>query len=214
MKTIELTRPPSEEKPQLKEVFTPSSDFTENRLWRFAKAHVSAHDFGHHELVSPWSRTYCSVEPYIIAANRQLSAMHPIYRRLNPHLRYKIKMNALARQGLINAGGIIESSFSPRKYSMELSSPAYGPGRFAEKRNGGGDPEAEHGLRLVILDYPFAADGLLVWSAITDWVSSYFAHYYAEPSAVVDYDKLRFSGPRFATADTPTRRTCRGDPIS
>ncbi|KAG0463612.1 hypothetical protein HPP92_019681 [Vanilla planifolia] len=86
-------------------------------------------------------------------------------------------MNALARQGLINAGGIIESSFSPRKGMAE------------------GDPEAEHGLRLVILDYPFAADGLLVWSAITDWVSSYFAHYYPEPSAVVDYDKLRFSGP-------------------
>ena len=34
-------------------------------------------------------------------------------------------INARAREDLINADGIIETSFSPRKYSMELSSVAY-----------------------------------------------------------------------------------------
>lgn len=65
------------------------------------------------------------VEPYIIAANRQLSAIHPIYKLLRPHFRYTMKINALARENLINADGIIETSFSPAKYSMELSSVAY-----------------------------------------------------------------------------------------
>lgn len=36
-----------------------------------------------------------------------------------------MEINALARQALINADGIIESSFSPGKYSIEFSSDAY-----------------------------------------------------------------------------------------
>ena len=51
--------------------------------------------------------------------------MHPIYKLLHPHLRYTMQINALAREVLINADGIIETSFSTRKYSMELSSAAY-----------------------------------------------------------------------------------------
>ena len=62
---------------------------------------------------------------YIIAANRQLSAMHPIYRLLHPHFRYTMEINARARQSLVNAGGIIESCFWPGKYSLELSSDVY-----------------------------------------------------------------------------------------
>ncbi|RXI05464.1 hypothetical protein DVH24_006721 [Malus domestica] len=70
-------------------------------------------------------RTHCCTKPYIIAANRQLSAMHPIYRLLHSHFRYTMEINALARESLINAGGIIESSFSPGKYSLQLRSVAY-----------------------------------------------------------------------------------------
>lgn len=70
-------------------------------------------------------RTHCSVEPYVIAANRQLSQMHPIYRLLHPHFRFTMEINAKARAALINADGIIESSFSPGKYSMLLSSGVY-----------------------------------------------------------------------------------------
>lgn len=36
-----------------------------------------------------------------------------------------MEINALARESLINAGGIIESCFSPGKYALELSSAAY-----------------------------------------------------------------------------------------
>ena len=64
-------------------------------------------------------------EPYVIATNRQLSVMHPIYRLLHPHFRYTVEINALAREALINAGGTIETAFTPGKYAMQVCSAAY-----------------------------------------------------------------------------------------
>ena len=40
------------------------------------------------------------------------------------------------------------------------------------------DPTEPSGLKIVIEDYPYAADGLLIWSAIKDWVESYVTHFY------------------------------------
>lgn len=51
---IELTRPPVGDKPQWKQVFTPTWDATGCWLWRLAKAHVCAHDAGYHQLVIHW----------------------------------------------------------------------------------------------------------------------------------------------------------------
>ena len=42
-------------------------------------------------------------------------------------------INAMARQGLINAGGIIEKGFTPGKYSTEISSVMYRSWRFDEQ---------------------------------------------------------------------------------
>nr|XP_010943567.1 probable lipoxygenase 8, chloroplastic [Elaeis guineensis] len=200
---IELTRPASPTKPKWKQVFAPCWDATGAWLWKLAKAQVGAHDSGYHELITHWLRTHCCVEPYIIAANRQLSAMHPIYRLLHPHFRYTMEINSLARQYLISAAGIIESSFSPRKYSMEISSVFYDqfwrfdmealPADLIRRGMAVEDPTAEHGLRLTIEDYPFANDGLLIWSAIKQWVQDYVSHYYRDSSHVLeDYELQEF----------------------
>uniref|UniRef100_A0A2N9HGW0 Lipoxygenase n=1 Tax=Fagus sylvatica TaxID=28930 RepID=A0A2N9HGW0_FAGSY len=191
---IELTRPPMDGKPQWKQVFTGCWDSTSVWLWRLAKAHVLAHDSCYHQLVSHWLRTHCATEPYIIATNRQLSAMHPIYRLLHPHFRYTMDINAFAREILINAGGIVESSFSAGKYSMEFSSVAYDqewqfnlqalPADLISRGMAVEDPNARHGLKLTIEDYPFANDGLLLWDSIKEWVSDYVNHYYPHPSLV------------------------------
>ncbi|KAL5976037.1 hypothetical protein ACLOJK_020367 [Asimina triloba] len=198
---IELTRPASPTKPQWKKVFTPGFDNTDCWVWKFAKAHVCAHDMGYHELVVHWLRTHSCVEPYIIAANRQLSAMHPISRLMRPHFRYTMEINALAREFLINGGGIIELTFTPKKYSMQLSSDAYAkswrfdmeglPGDLIRRGMAEEDPTAQHGLKLTIEDYPFAADGLLVWSAIEKWISDYVAHYYPKDEMVSSDTELQ-----------------------
>lgn len=46
------------------------------------------------------------------------------------------------------------------------------------------DPSQPCGIKLVIEDYPYAADGLLVWSSIKDWVEAYVLHFYSEPNSV------------------------------
>ncbi|XP_052198127.1 linoleate 13S-lipoxygenase 2-1, chloroplastic-like [Diospyros lotus] len=198
---IELTRPPIDSKPQWKQVFTPTWNATGHWLWKLAKVHVLAHDSGYHQLVSHWLRTHCATEPYIIASNRQLSAMHPIYRLLHPHFRYTIEINALAREALINANGIIESGFAPAKYSMELSSAAYDqqwrfdlqalPADLISRGMAVEDPNSPHGLKLTIEDYPFANDGLLLWDAIKEWVRQYVQHYYPDASVVEGDEELQ-----------------------
>lgn len=70
-------------------------------------------------------RTHAAVEPFILAAHRQMSTMHPIYMLLDPHMRYTLEINTLARQTLINADGVIENCFTPGRYCMEISAAAY-----------------------------------------------------------------------------------------
>ncbi|KAJ9555700.1 hypothetical protein OSB04_010314 [Centaurea solstitialis] len=200
---IELTRPPNNGKPQWKHVYIPSSedrDATNAWLWKLAKAHVIAHDSGYHQLVSHWLRTHCVTEPYIIATHRCLSKMHPIHRLLSPHFRYTMKINSLARAFLINAGGIIESNFSPGKYSMQLCSDAYKQWRFdrealpadlISRGMGVEDPSAPSGIKLAIEDYPFANDALILWDAIKQWATTYVNHYYTQADLVGSDEELQ-----------------------
>jgi lipoxygenase len=47
------------------------------------------------------------------------------------------------------------------------------------------DENAPHGLRLRIEDYPYAADGLLVWDSIEQWVRDYVSLYYSDSQTVL-----------------------------
>ncbi|KAL0364300.1 UNVERIFIED_CONTAM: Lipoxygenase 6, chloroplastic [Sesamum angustifolium] len=191
---IELSLPPTSSSPRNKYIFTHGHDATTNWIWKLAKAHVCSNDAGVHQLVNHWLKTHACMEPYIIATHRQLSSMHPIYKLLHPHMRYTMEINALARQSLINGGGIIEACFSPGKYAMELSSAAYKslwrfdmealPADLLQRGMAVEDPTVPGGVKLVIEDYPYAADGLLIWAAIKELVESYVEHYYSEPNSI------------------------------
>lgn len=53
------------------------------------------------------------------------------------------------------------------------------------------DPTQPHGLKLIIEDYPYAQDGLLIWSAIENWVRSYVNRYYPNSSLICNDKELQ-----------------------
>ncbi|XP_076885001.1 lipoxygenase 1, chloroplastic isoform X1 [Bidens hawaiensis] len=197
---IELSLPQALPGSESKRVVTPPVDATGNWLWQLAKAHVCSNDAGAHQLVHHWLRTHASMEPFILAAHRQLSAMHPIYKLLDPHMRYTLEINALARQNLINADGVIEQCFTPGRYCMEMSAAAYKNWRFDLEglpadliRRGVAvrDPSKPHGLKLLIEDYPYASDGLMIWDAIQTWVRTYVNRYYPDSALICNDRELQ-----------------------
>ncbi|KAI3676060.1 hypothetical protein L1987_85656 [Smallanthus sonchifolius] len=174
-------------------VYTPAENGVEGAIWQLAKAYVAVNDSGIHQLISHWMSTHAVVKPFVIAANRQLSVLHPIYKLLFPHFRGTMNINALARQILINGGGILEKTVFPGKYSLELSSVLYKDWVFPDQalpvdlvKRGMAveDSNSRHVLSLLIEDYPYAVDGLEIWSAIKSWVEDYCKFYYTNDDMI------------------------------
>ncbi|KAL5062717.1 hypothetical protein RYX36_024454 [Vicia faba] len=184
----------------ISKVYLPASEGVEASIWLLAKAYVVVNDSCYHQLVSHWLNTHAVVEPFIIATNRHLSVVHPIHKLLLPHYRDTMNINSLARSILVNAEGIIESTFLLGSYSIEFSSVVYKDWVFTEQglpqdllKRGMAveDPTSPHGLRLLIEDYPYAADGLEIWAAIKSWVEEYVNFYYKSDATIVQDSELQ-----------------------
>ncbi|KAL2942038.1 putative linoleate 9S-lipoxygenase 5 [Bienertia sinuspersici] len=134
------------------------------------------------------------------ATNRQLSVLHPIYKLLHPHFRYTMDINAVARQVLLNADGLLEKTVFPHQYSMELSSSVYKnwvftdqavPRELIKRGMAVKDCQSPNGYKLLIEDYPYAVDALEIWSAIETWVKDYCAFYYKSDYMVANDIELQ-----------------------
>jgi lipoxygenase len=122
-------------------------------------------------------------EAVIICTNRNLSKMHPIMQLMAPHFRSTLEINRTARATLIAAGGSIETHFTPKKYSLEMAAANYRdtwtfesqglPNDLVARGMAVRDESAPHGVKLVVEDYPYAADGLELWSTIKGFNREY-----------------------------------------
>ncbi|XP_078180773.1 putative linoleate 9S-lipoxygenase 4 [Carex rostrata] len=132
---IELSLPHSDglEHGAVSKVYTPASEGVDRSIWQLAKAYMAANDSGYHQLMSHLLKTHAVIEPFMIATNRQLSVTHPIHKLMSPHYRDTMNINALARQALISAGGIVENSVFPQKYALAMSSDVYKSWKFTEQ---------------------------------------------------------------------------------
>ncbi|CAO2182073.1 unnamed protein product [Urochloa humidicola] len=169
-------------------VYTPtSSTGAEAWVWHLAKAYANVNDYCWHQLISHWLNTHAVMEPFVIATNRQLSVTHPVHKLLLPHYRDTMNINSNARQMLVNAGGIFETTVFPREYAFEMSAVIYKNWNFNEQalpddliKRGMAvpDPSSPYKVRLLVEDYPYASDGLAIWHAIEQWVTEYLTIYY------------------------------------
>ncbi|KAK3146378.1 hypothetical protein QOZ80_3BG0265360 [Eleusine coracana subsp. coracana] len=181
-------------------VYTPASSGVDAWIWQLAKAYVAVNDSGWHQLVSHWLNTHAVMEPFVIATNRQLSVTHPVHKLLGPHYRDTLNINALARQTLINGGGIFEMTVFPGKYALAMSAVVYKNWNFNEQalpadliKRGVAveDPSSPYKVRLLIKDYPYASDGLAIWHAIEQWVTEYLGIYYPTDSVLQSDTELQ-----------------------
>lgn len=197
---LSLPHPDGDELGAVSTVYKPASHGVESSIWLLAKAYALVNDSGIHQLISHWLRTHAVIEPFVIATNRHLSAMHPLNKLLAPHYRDTMNINAQARHTLISAGGLLEFTVFPTKYALEMSAVVYKSWNFVEQglpadllKRGVAevDPSSPHNLRLLIPDYPYAVDGLAIWSAIESWVREYSSIYYPNASAIQQDTELQ-----------------------
>ncbi|GJT30378.1 probable linoleate 9S-lipoxygenase 5 [Tanacetum coccineum] len=199
---IELSLPHSKDDKlgAISKVCTPAKDGVEAGIWKLAKAYVAVIDTGVHQLISHWLNTHAVIEPFVIATNRQLSVLHPINKLLHPHFRDTMNINATARNVLISSGGVIDRTFFTGKYSIEICSKLYKnwafpnqalPKDLIQRGMAVEDSNSPHGLRLLVEDYPYAVDGLEIWSAINSWVEDYCKYYYKNDDVVVNDTELQ-----------------------
>ncbi|PWA35376.1 Lipase/lipooxygenase, PLAT/LH2 [Artemisia annua] len=109
----------------LKQVLTPPINPTINSLGQLGNAHVCFNDLGVHQLIHHWLRVHACMEPFIIVTYQHLGSLYAVFKLLIPHMRHALAINAMARESLISAEGIIECSFTPGKYSTEMACVAY-----------------------------------------------------------------------------------------
>ncbi|XP_061370322.1 seed linoleate 9S-lipoxygenase-3-like [Gastrolobium bilobum] len=197
---LSLPNPQGDQHGPVSNVYLPAAEGVESSIWLLAKAYVIVNDSCFHQLVSHWLNTHAVVEPFVIATNRQLSVLHPIYKLLHPHYRDTMNINALARLALVNEDGVIEKTFLWGSHAMEMSSVIYKDWVFPEQalpadliKRGIAveDSASPHGLRLVIEDYPYAVDGLDIWGAINTWVQDYVSLYYTSDSTIQQDSELQ-----------------------
>nr|CAD1837618.1 unnamed protein product [Ananas comosus var. bracteatus] len=218
---LSLPSPDGEQHGAVSNVYTPSENGVEGAIWQLAKAYATVNDSGVHQLISHWLNTHATMEPFVIATNRQLSALHPINKLLSPHYRDTMNINALARQILNNAGGILELTVFPARYAMEMSSFVYKSWNFMEEALPAdlikrgilvGDGEHPDKQQLLIKDYPYAVDGLAIWHAIETWVSDYCSIYYRAMRRSKRTPSCRRGGRKCVRSGTATRRMSLGGP--
>jgi arachidonate 15-lipoxygenase len=164
-----------------------SSSDAERWAWQIAKLTVQIADGNYHEFISHLGGTHLRMEPIAIATYRQLPKAHPLGALLRPHIEGTLFINDAAVKGLINPGGTVDKVAAGTLESSLLLSvqgaQSY-PFPFNEsslpmtfKSRGVDDPQC-------LPNYPYRDDSLLIWEAISEWVSNYLKLFYSDDSSV------------------------------
>ncbi len=164
-----------DQRPTPHNLYTPRS----GHEWLLARAAVQASDYalnmmGHHTGI-----VHLAMENFAMASARQLAQNHPLAALLRPHLRYMMSQDELSRRTFVNPGGYIDRLLAPTLAgSLEIAARSFKrwdlrawalPRDLADR--GVDDPET-------LPHYPFRDDGLLIWNATAQFVTTYLDRFY------------------------------------
>ncbi|MBR8826571.1 MAG: lipoxygenase [Gomphosphaeria aponina SAG 52.96 = DSM 107014] len=169
--------------------------------WLYAKTCVQIADANHHEMATHLCYTHFVMEPFAIVTARQLFPTHPLSILLTPHFRFMLYNNELARERLVNQGGIVDDLLAGTlRESLQIVQQAYFTNaqnywsldKFAlptEIKNRGLDDQE------ALPHYPYRDDGLLLWEAIERYVTNYLKLYYTSAEELQeDYELQAWAG--------------------
>uniref|UniRef100_A0A8C1YKN4 Uncharacterized protein n=1 Tax=Cyprinus carpio TaxID=7962 RepID=A0A8C1YKN4_CYPCA len=173
---IQLSQTPGEMSP----IFLPRDNKYD---WMLAKMWVRSSDFLVHQLVTHLLKTHLLSEVFEMAMYRQLSAVHPVYKLLMPHVRFTIAINAKAREKLISKDGIfsqvalnINGAGMGKLIQNAMKTLTYESLCFPEDIKARGMED--------VPKYYYRDDGKMVWKAIHCFVSAVIKTYYRSDKAV------------------------------
>jgi arachidonate 15-lipoxygenase len=175
---IQCKQQPGPENP----IFTPDDGYN----WRIAKTIVEIADGNYHEAITHLGRTHLTVEPFVIAAHRELGPTHPVNMLLQPHFDGTLAINHLARLKLISPDGVVDRLLSG-KISATLGLSAWGVQHhaFLELL----PPASFHSRGVdntdILPGYAYRDDALLHWEAIREWVATYLRCFYRDDAEVI-----------------------------
>ncbi|XP_074786986.1 hydroperoxide isomerase ALOXE3-like, partial [Athene noctua] len=156
--------------------------------WALAKLWVRGAHFTLHEMVPHLLHGHFLGEAFALATHR-LPACHPLYQLLLPHCRFTFHINILARETLLNPGGIIDQATAVgREGTLELVARATAALTYRELCVP--DDLEDRGVT-DIPDYHYRDDALEIWGAIESLVEGIVALYYPEDSDVAEDHELQ-----------------------
>jgi arachidonate 15-lipoxygenase len=159
--------------------------------WQIAKMVAQSADLNVHEISTHLCRTHFVLEGFVVALARTLSPRHPIAALLAHHLRFTIFNNYEGRQLLVSPDGfatqLLVGGVQGTKQLLARSYSGYTSASGRHSRPWSlamWDLPRELALRGfaptggTLREYPYRDDGMLLWSALDEFVRAYVAAYY------------------------------------
>ncbi|XP_077352096.1 polyunsaturated fatty acid 5-lipoxygenase-like [Festucalex cinctus] len=182
---IQLGQTPGEDNP----IFLPTDGEYD---WLLAKMWVRSSDFQHHQTVTHLLRTHLISEMFAVAMFRQLSAVHPVFKLLIPHVRFTIAINTKAREQLICKRGLFDKANATgggghvQLIQKTMKTLTFRSLCFPDMIKARGMDSKQE-----LPNYFYRDDGYKVWEATKSFVSDVIGIYYSSDEKVQGDEEIQ-----------------------